>query len=187
VAERASRLPAPLRRRLRRPSFPRLEGGRFLLPERIAFEPAGEAAAPGPRGLDAALRKARDAWRDGRPAVVSTHRMNYAHLDEPWRRAGRTALAALLERLCAEGALFLTDHEVRQLAERGWSVRALGSRGALLRNYGEPAEPLRFEAPEGVAGARLAGPAAADGVHVAGGRAEARVPPGETVLEWTRT
>ncbi len=186
VAERPSRLPAAIRRRLAGFRFPRREGGRFLLPARIAFEPGGEPAAPGPRGLEAALRAARAAWRDGRPAIVSSHRMNYAHLDERWSRGSRAALGALLERLCAEGAVFLTDHEVRQLAERGWSVRAIAERGALLRNYGEPGEALRFAAPAGVAGARLKGAADAAGVRVTDGLAEAHVAPGETVLEWTR-
>jgi len=186
VAERAGRLPAALRRRLAPERFPRLDGPRFLLPARIAFEPEGDPAAPGPRGFEAALRAVHAAWRDGRPAVLSSHRMNYAHLDERWSQASRAALGALLERLCAEGALFLTDHEVRQLAERGWSVRPIAERGALLRNYAGPGAPLRFAAPTGVAGARLEGGADAAGVRVADGHAEARVAPGETVLEWTR-
>jgi peptidoglycan/xylan/chitin deacetylase (PgdA/CDA1 family) len=186
VAERAGRLPAPIRRRLAGTRFPRIEGGRFLLPTRIAFEPAGDADAPGPRGLAAAHRAARAAWDRGQPAIVSTHRMNYAHLDAEWSSAGRAALAALLERLCAEGATFLTDHEVRQLAERAWSVRDLAGRGALVRNLARAEEPLRFPAPAGVRGARVAEGADGAGLRVEDGRVEARLPLGETVLEWTR-
>ena len=90
--------------------------------------------------------------------MLSTHRLNYAHLDPPWSEAGRTALRDLLGRLAADGAVFLTDAEARSLAERGWSLRPLGGRGALLRHYGVPLEPLRFAAPAGVAGARLHAP-----------------------------
>lgn len=168
--------------------FPQLEDGRFHLPPRIAFEPGGDAAAPGPRGLDAALRRTREAWAQGQPAIVSSHRMNYAHLDAPWSAASRRALGELLARLAADGAVFLTDHEVRQLVERAWSVRELGGRGVLLRHYGVPREPLSFAAPEGVTGALLRGPhddARAE-VAVSDGTVVVRVNVGEYVLEWTR-
>jgi len=187
-AEQAGRGLALLRRRWFGLGFPRRDGERFLLPPRTAFEPEGNAAAPGPRGLDAAHRGAREAWRQGRPAVVSSHRMNYAHLDPAWSEASRAALRALLERLCADNATFLTDHEVRQLAERSWSVRDLGERGALLRHYGVPREPITFPSPQGVTGARLSGahddPKAE--LRVAGGQTEMRVNLGEYLIEWTR-
>jgi len=187
-AEQATGAFARLRRQWYSAVFPHREGGRFMMPPRISFEPSGDAAAPGRRGLEAAHRAVREAWRRGHPAVLSTHRLNYAHLDAAWSDAGRRALAGLLERLCAEGAVFLTDHEVRQLAERHWSVRELGGRGVLLRNLGVPRDPLRFPAPDGVTGARLSGahddPQAQ--VEVADGQVEVRVALGEFVLEWTR-
>ncbi len=186
-AEQAGRALPPVRRRWLSRRFPHHEGTRFYLPPRIAFEPCGDAAAPGRRGLEAAFRAVREAWDRGQPAVIGTHRMNYAHLDPAWSHAGRAALAALLERLCADGAAFLTDHEVRQLAEREWSVRELAGRGVLLRHYGAPRESLRFVAPDGVKGALLRGrqddPRA--GVSVEHGQVEARVEVGEHVLEWT--
>lgn len=114
--------------------------------------------------------------------------MNYAHLDSDWAHASRGALGALLECLCADGAVFLTDHELRQLVERAWSLRELGGRGVLLRHYGVPREPLRFIAPDGVTGVLLRGPhgdAKAE-VGVEQGQVEARVNVGEYVLEWTR-
>ena len=79
---------------------------------------------------------------------------------------------------------------MRSLSERGWSVRPVGARGALLRSYAVPREPLQFPAPAGVTGAVLRpaieGAAAADGeVKVAAGTAEARVNLGEHVIEWT--
>ena len=187
-AEQAGHALPPLRRRWLGLRFPHLEGNRFHLPPRIAFEPGGDAAAPGRRGLEAALGAAREAWSRGQPAVISTHRMNYAHLDAAWSQASRTALRTLLERLCADGAVFLIDHEVRQLVERSWSVRELSGRGVLLRHYGVPRETLRFPAPEGVKGALLRGPLDDHKavIAVANGQVDARVNLGEYVLEWTR-
>lgn len=180
-----------LRRRLLQMRFPHNAGARFYLPPRIAFEPRGEAGPAGRLGADAALHAARDAWGRGQPAILSTHRLNYAHLDEAWSAAGRAALRDLLGRLAAEGAVFLIDAEVRSLAERGWSLRALGGRGTLLRHYGVPLEPLRFAVPAGVHGARLHAPGPGAGesegeVKIADGTAEARVQLGEHVIEWVR-
>jgi hypothetical protein len=181
-----------LRRRLLQLRFPHLAGARFYLPPRIAFEPRGEAAPGGRLGADAAQHAVRDAWGRGQPAILSTHRLNYAHLDESWTEAGRAALRDLLGRLVADGAVFLTDAEVRSLAERGWSLRPLGRRGALLRHYGVPLEPLRFAAPAGAAAASLLAPgggaSAGEGqVKIEDGTAEARVQLGEHVIEWAGT
>ncbi len=177
-----------VRRRWLALRFPLRQGGRFYLPPRIAFEPRGSAGGGGRVGGEAAHRAAHEAWRRGQPAVISTHRLNYAHLDAAWSDAGRAALRDLLRRLCAEGAVFLTDAEVRALADRAWSVRPVGARGALLRHYGVPREPLRFPAPAGIARACLrpaAGHGDADGtVTVEGGTVEARVNLGEHVIEW---
>lgn len=178
-----------LRRRWLGMQFPHRGGHRFYLPPRIAFEPRGSASGTGRVGADAADRAAREAWKRGQPAIVSTHRLNYAHLDAAWSEAGRASLRDLLGRLCEDGAMFLTDAEVRSLAERGWSLRALGSRGALLRHYGVPRAPLQFAAPPGVTGARLKPADESRGesegeVKVEGGTAEARVNLGEHVIEW---
>ena len=187
-AEQAGQPLPPLRRRWLGLRFPHHVGNRFHMPPRIAFEPEGDAHAKGPRGLDAAHRGARDAWSQGRPAVVCTHRMNYAHLDAERSQASRQALRELLRRLCAENAVFLVDHEVRQLVERHWSVRDLGGRGVLLRHYAVPRETLRFGCPDGVTGARLKGPHDDPRAELAvtDGHAEVRVNLGEYVLEWTR-
>jgi hypothetical protein len=111
-----------VRRRLAAPRFPARTGGRFHLPPRIAFEPRGEAAGGGRVGIDAAHRAVRAAWAAGRPAVLSSHRLNYAHLDAEWSEAGRAALRELLGRLCEDGAVFRTDSEVRALVE-GVTIR----------------------------------------------------------------
>jgi hypothetical protein len=60
--------------------------------------------------------------------VLSSHRLNYAHLDPEWSQRGRAALHELLAALCREGATFLTDAEVRALVERGRSAREVGAR-----------------------------------------------------------
>ncbi len=190
-SEQDGRPLAGLRRQILKPRFPHFAGARFYLPPRIAFEPRGDARSAGRLGADAAHRAAREAWRRGQPAVLSTHRLNYAHLDEAWSRAGREALAGLLTALVSDGAIFLTDAEVRSLVERSWSLRELGSRGALLRHYGAPLEPLRFPAPAGAGGARLRPPvhgagATEGGVRFEAGRIEARVQPGEHLIEWER-
>ena len=88
--------------------------------------------------------------------------------------------------------MFLTDAEVRSLAERGWSLRPLGRRGVLLRHYGVPRDPLRFAAPAGATAAVLRAPGsgetAGDGeVKIEDGTAEARVQLGEHVIEWVGT
>ena len=89
------------------------------MPPRIAFEPRGEAV-PGSR-LGAARTRAavRAAWGRGQPAVVSSHRHNYAHLDPAWSEAGRAALRDLLRGLCEDGAVFLTDAKVCELVAGG--------------------------------------------------------------------
>ena len=187
-AEQAGRGWTPLRRRWFGLRFPHHVGTRFNMPPRIAFEPEGVAVPRTSRGLEAAMRGVYEAWAQGRPAVVSTHRMNYAHLDAARTRASREALRELLRRLCAERAVFLLDMEVRQLAERHWSVRDLNGRGVLLRHFGVPRETLRFPTPAGVTGACLRGPHDDKRAEllVAEGGLEMRVNLGEYVIEWLR-
>jgi len=103
-----------LRRLLGRWRWPERRGGLLRMPPRIAFEPRGDAAPHAALGAERAHAAVRAAWRGGRPAVVSTHRHNYAHLDRAWSEAGRAALRDLLRRLCEDGAVFLTDAKVRE-------------------------------------------------------------------------
>ena len=63
-----------------------VHGNRFYLPIRIAFEPQGQPASSRV-GVTAAHRAAQAAWSRGRPAMISTHRVNYVHLDPRPRRA----------------------------------------------------------------------------------------------------
>ncbi len=146
-AEQVGTMPR-LRRWMFQQRWPRTQGNRFYMPARIAFEPRGRHA-PGKLGATAAHRAARSAWSKGRPAVISTHRANYAHLDTAWSDAGRSALRELLGLLQEDGAVFLTDDEVRSVAERGWSARPIGARGLLIRCYRDLDGPIRIPVPAG--------------------------------------
>lgn len=182
AAERHGALLTRWRRWFERPRFPRFESDCLISPRRIAFEPSGRDARS---GAAAARRRALEAWGRGEPAILSTHRVNYAHLDAGWSDAGRAALAGLLRDLAAEGARFVTDSEVRQLAERGWSVRA-GRDRALIRNVAGGHRDVRFSLPRSAREPRFVEPrgAAIGALQSSGGVAEARVGPGEHVVEW---
>jgi hypothetical protein len=119
--------------------------------------------------------------------VVSSHRLNYAHLDPAWSEAGRAALRDLLQRLTMDGAVFLVDDEVRQIHQRGWSVRPIGSRGALVRYHSVPQLVIRIPAPAGTFGVRVREGRVADASNVVleGGAVTARLEPGEVLLEWS--
>ncbi len=104
-------------RRLMPGRWPQWRDGYLLMPRRIAFEPRG-SAEPGSRlGAARVHAAARAAWHRGEVAVISTHRLNYAHLDPRWSEIGREALRDLLRRLCADGAVFLTDARARDLVQ----------------------------------------------------------------------
>jgi len=127
-AEQAGHAWPRLRRLLVGLRWPHARGARFYMPPRIAFEPCGGGEARARSAVEDALRAVRAAWKRARPAVLSSHRLNYAHLDPEWSARGRRALHALLGALGREGATFLTDAEVRALAEHGRSAREVGAR-----------------------------------------------------------
>jgi hypothetical protein len=188
LAEQAGNPFPPLRRLLVSRRWPHARGARFYMPPRIAFEPGDEGGRHSPVGVEAVARAARAQWRHGRPAVVSSHRVNYVHLDRARAQAGRTALRDLLGQLARDGAVFVTDAEVRSLCERAWSAREIGERGMLVRFYGTPGEPVSVPAPAGVAGAAIR---EADGspetfARLEAGRVALRLEPGEYLLEWER-
>ena len=147
LGEQAGRRFTRLRRLSLRHQWPHVRGQRFYLPPRIAFEPVTWEAGEQEGAIEATRKLTREAWGRGQPAIVSTHRLNYAQLKIERATAGRGALRDLLRRWVEDGAVFMTDAEVRQLAERAWSVRATGATGAVVRYYGVPGEPVRFPAP----------------------------------------
>jgi hypothetical protein len=183
-----SRFPK-LRRLLLRYRWPHQAGRRFYMPPRIAFEPCRPGRVLARDAVPTAHRLARDAWGRGQPAVMSTHRVNYAHLDPEWSEAGRSALRDLLKALVDDGAVFLVDTEVRQLHERGWSIRNIGERAVLLRYYGVPREPLRFPARPGAERVAVREGRGPDDIQVSivDGEVVARLTVGEYLLEWKTT
>lgn len=165
--------------------WPSVHGARFFMPVRIAFEPGADTA--GVTRHVAAVRSAvRECWKRGQPAVLSTHRCNYVHLDAARAASGRTALRDLLLGLCEDGASFLVDAEVRDLATRGWSVRDAGTHAAIVRYYGVPREPVRFAAPAGATTVRIDGRHDTGDVDASleGGSVTARLHVGEYRIEW---
>ena len=188
IAEQMGHPLPRLRHLLYRHRWPDVRGRRFYLPPRIAFEPRGDRARGARLGALAAHRAARGAWGRGQPAIVSSHRLNYAHLDPAWSESGRGALRDLMSMLAGDGAVFLTDAEVRSLHERAWSLRAVGERGAMLHYYGVPRTRVRFPAPAGVERVSVPdGPmAGAARFTVEGGEVAAEVDPGAYRLEWGR-
>ena len=187
-AEQMGRRFPRLRRLLLRYRWPVPPGRLFELPPRTAFEPhvvPGAAA----RLIESMMRRAREAWNRGQPAILSSHRANYAHLEPTRAASSRAALRDLLKRLVDVGAVFLVDAEVRDLQERSWSVRLVGDRGALVRYYGVPHAAVRFPAPAGVQQVSIReerGPGASE-AWLEGGDVVAELNVGEYLLEWGRS
>lgn len=176
-----------LRHYLERYRFPDVRGASFHLPPRIAFEPAVEDSAAALVGLEGALRGVRAAWARSQPAIISTHRANYVQLDEARGEACVQKLREFLTALAGDGAMFLTDTEVRQLVMRRWSMRPIGARGALIRHWGVPGEALRFAAPAGVERVAVReGQGEGVSAVVEGGEVELRCNIGEALIEWRR-
>ena len=185
LAEQSGHPLARLRRLALRHRWPNRRGGRFYLPPRIAFEPG--AWEPDARGslVESTRRRVRAAWDRGQPAILSTHRVNYVHLDPERARRGRDTLRDLLSRLVEDGAAFLTDAEVRQLEERSWSARAIGSAAVIIRSYGVGGEPIRVRAPAGAAGASIReGRGMVEPLRLEDCTLVARLEPGEYRVQW---
>ena len=186
LGEQAGRFPRA-RRLFHQMRWPDPSGKRFYMPARIAFEPRGGQDPRSPVGAVRAHAAARAAWSRGQPAVISTHRVNYAHLDPAWSEAGLSALRDLMGRLIGDGATFLTDAEVHALWERGWSARPIGSRGVLVRSYGPGRQSVRVPMPSAARDARVREGATRDvQVRVEDGHAAAALERGEYLLEWQR-
>ena len=173
------------RRLLHQIRWPDGHGRRFYMPARIAFEPRGGRDPKGKLGAAAVHAAVRAAWSRGQPAVISTHRVSYAHLDAKWSEAGRDALRDLLQRLMSDGALFLTDAEVKGLFDRGWSTRPIGARGTLVRNVSPERETIRIPAPAGARelSVRDGGVSAVE-FRMEDGHAVAHLDRGEYLIEW---
>ena len=131
---RSGRLRKALARSLRRWSEQRLT----YLDRNVRLETAqiGDPAT----ATDRAERRVRRAWRRGEPAIVESHRVNYAHLDPAVASDGRAALGALLAALDGE-PLYLTDVEVARLSRGGTSWRRTAD-GLRVRNLTHARRPV---------------------------------------------
>lgn len=81
--------------------------------------------------VDVCVRDTHAAWRRGEPAIVESHRVNFAHADAGVAAAGRLALGQYLDAVMGPGdagPVFLVDAEVAALTRRGASVRREGDR-----------------------------------------------------------
>jgi hypothetical protein len=183
-SERAGRPLPRLTHFLGRYRWPEQEGARFYLPPRIAFEPAAEGRDARQQMIERTHRLVRAAWSRGQPAIVSTHRANYAHLDPDRSDAGRSALRDLIALVVRDEGSFVTDAEVRGLHDRGWSSRPIGARGSLVRYHGVPREPVRLPAPAGTWGVALREGGRDATVKFSRDHAELRADVGEYLLEW---
>lgn len=100
--------------------------------------------------VERCLAETRSAWRACQPAIVESHRVNFAHLDLSVQQAGLEALDAYLAGVVAgqDGPIFLTDVEIAQLTARGTSwVRRGGS--LILRNGTRSARVVAVPGPGG--------------------------------------
>ncbi len=100
--------------------------GRIYLDRNCRLEPA-QASRPD-AVVRACVEETRRAWVTGRPAIVESHRINFAHTDPGLVAVGLAALDRYLGEIsgnATENAVFLTDHEIAQLYARGtsWCVR----------------------------------------------------------------
>lgn len=105
---------------------------RVYLDRNSSFEPL--QAAEHRRTTDRTVAEVRQRWREGEPAIVETHRINFVHLDDGNGELGRRELRRLLDGLDADGAIFMTDGEVAELHRRGTSWAVRGGR-IVVRNY----------------------------------------------------
>jgi hypothetical protein len=108
--------------------------GRTYLERNCRLEPA---QSPDPDATVAAcVRETARAWRRGEPAIVETHRVNFAHADAAVVAAGRRSLDAYLAGVAdlpGSGPLFVVDGEIATLARHGTSARQAGP-GVVVRN-----------------------------------------------------
>ncbi len=94
----------------------------------------------------ACLRDTRAAWRRGEPAIVESHRVNFAHADPGVALAGRRGLRDYLDGVAGlEGGpgVFLADVEVAALMRHGVSLRWTGE--ALIARNGTHSRRVVFD------------------------------------------
>ena len=115
-------------------------------------------AGTGSNSTAEALRLTRHAWEAGEPAIVESHRVNFAHTDPTRVETGLAALDQYLGLVAGNlsaAPVFLTDHEIAQLNRSGTSWRVKGG-SVIVRNATRSARilPVPAEALARAAAAR---------------------------------
>lgn len=122
---------------------------RTYLERNCRLEPA---QSPDPEAtVVACVRETARAWRRGEPAIVETHRVNFAHADaavvELGRRSLDTYLAGVAE-LPGSGPLFVADGEIASLSRHATSARQAGA-VVVVRNGSHTRRMLAVEGGDG--------------------------------------
>jgi len=100
--------------------------GRIYLERNCRLEPV---QAPDPDAVvRTCVQETRRAWAAGEPAIVESHRINFAHTDSTLVSMGLRALNKYLGEISGnqlKSPVFLCDHELAQLYAKGtsWCVR----------------------------------------------------------------
>ena len=100
---------------------------RIYLERNCRLEPV-QAPDPGAVVIHCAA-ETRKAWAAGEPAIVESHRINFAHTDSSVVETGLAALDHYLGLVAGgrdDAPIFLTDHEIAQLYGSGTSWRVKG-------------------------------------------------------------
>jgi len=114
--------------------------GRIYLERNCRFEPV---QSPDPAAVTrSCAAEVRRAWQRGEPAIVETHRVNFAHTDPAVAAVGTAALGDLLAALAPGRPVFLVDSEVAALQATGVSARAVPGAGVIVRNLAHSRRPL---------------------------------------------
>lgn len=125
------------------------------------FEPSANLDTAPVAIADETMRAITHAWKHDRPAIICTHRMNYARLSPAESAHSLEALRALLQRIVAADprVVFLTDVEVRQLYREGVSQAWIAPHEIRVRNYTREPQELRLSIPDGMSFAGVDGSA----------------------------
>ncbi|MFH1844406.1 MAG: hypothetical protein ABIF77_14500 [bacterium] len=120
-----------------------------FLERNCRFEPTQHAEWQ--KAVDRCLFEIDRAWQQGEPAIVETHRINFAHTDQTIVSRGFLALAELLTRLQTaheRDYLFLTDAELAQLYRTGTSFTIRGPK-LVIRNLTHSRRLVEIPADQG--------------------------------------
>ncbi len=109
--------------------------GLVYLERHARLEPYGESDPACGQCAFAAVDAVRAAWREGKPGIISSHRVQFVNFDSRVVKAGREQLATALRLLADDRPTrYLLDIEVAQLKRSGYSVIHRGQ-SWIVRNY----------------------------------------------------